>query len=478
LALATSSVLSVLFAFPKQAQVSKMTASKIEEQKGAQPDAAEVADPISENVKKEPAKQVTVKAETVQQTGAANVKKEGAEEEVPLTPCPYDDTSDVSEGIPCYFKDTIDGSTVCKCSTSSSWKKLLAHAVGHHKIKASRLAGTFLHTKANAERTTYQAEKRKADAAAGLTAAKKKAIKTAAKSGLDVGGGGGGGGDKVPDTIDVTMPAAAPAVASGSGGAKLNEDGTVWLGMRCWVKCQPSGLPVAQWLPVSPLECAGPCSTTPLPGSTSLDSVQTILPAIWTAKKEIAMVHGSQLAVATQLAVPKQDSGVPHPLQMMAEMYQGFKSKEQKDLEAETWKQRVPKVEIKQPYKDQEAPKAKREGVGRAWWPACFKADKVELPEFSKFLSALNKKEGRVDYHARGAGRALGSLMVTKSEAGTECTIGDVQVLVGFYLGDQYNTLTELPLLHPKFAWTEDLLQGLVNYCSFHIAKPTTLKIK
>lgn len=45
----------------------------------------------------------------------------------------------------------------------------------------------------------------------------------------------------------------------------------------------------------------------------------------------------------------------------------------------------------------------------------------------------------------------------------------DVKTLVGMFLGAAHRKLLEIPLLHPRFSWTENVLEGLLNYAAFWV---------
>ena len=73
----------------------------------------------------------------------------------------------------------------------------------------------------------------------------------------------------------------------------------------------------------------------------------------------------------------------------------------------------------------------------------------------------------------KGAGRALG--LINASD-GTPIT--DVKVLVGFFLSETYTPLVELALMHPKFYWAADLLEGLCTYINSWLWKLKKMMIK
>ena len=76
-----------------------------------------------------------------------------------------------------------------------------------------------------------------------------------------------------------------------------------------------------------------------------------------------------------------------------------------------------------------------------------------------------------------GAGRALGALEVTCTEGQQDTPITDVRVLVGLYVSKQHTTLLDMPILHPKFYWTTDVLRGLVNLSEFHMKELMEQKV-
>ena len=47
--------------------------------------------------------------------------------------------------------------------------------------------------------------------------------------------------------------------------------------------------------------------------------------------------------------------------------------------------------------------------------------------------------------------------------------MGSVTVLVALAAQKQTKALLDIPLLHPKYFWTRDLMSGLVNYANYWI---------
>ena len=131
--------------------------------------------------------------------------------------------------------------------------------------------------------------------------------------------------------------------------------------------------------------------------------------------------------------------------------------------------------ETRQAYLDEPAPLAKREGgCRRAYFPAKFKDDAVELPAFGKHLDDQYKTEGRVSVLKLSAGRALGFLETDPLDVPMQ----DVKVLVGFFLNDQYNVFVGMPLMGAKFRWTSNVLEGFVNYANYWIYELSQMIIK
>ena len=155
-----------------------------------------------------------------------------------------------------------------------------------------------------------------------------------------------------------------------------------------------------------------------------------------------------------------------HPFQMVAEMYSNFKEKQKESDAEKNWRDRVPTVAIKRSYVEWEAPRAKREGVGRATWPTRLRHDAVQLDDFQRYLADQYKGTVNAKVIVLGASRALGML---DFDSDGDVDITDVKILVGFYISKQYTELVDIPLLHPKFHWTHRILEGFACYAAFWI---------
>ena len=163
----------------------------------------------------------------------------------------------------------------------------------------------------------------------------------------------------------------------------------------------------------------------------------------------------------------------PDPMHMLSAMYHNLKSKQREEVDAKAWKDRIPKVSIKQAYIDEPAPKAKREqDCGKASWPKKFKKDKVELPALEQNMVRLATGKAQKYVILKGAGRTLGAL-----EVSDDTPITDVKVLIGFYLSHTYDPFISLDVLHPKFFWTADMLEGFCAYINFWIWKLKNMQV-
>ena len=72
----------------------------------------------------------------------------------------------------------------------------------------------------------------------------------------------------------------------------------------------------------------------------------------------------------------------------------------------------------------------------------------------------------------KGAGRVLGMLDISDDTPAT-----DVKTLVGFFLGEAYTPLVDMPLMHPKYFWAADLLEGFGTYINFWMWKLKKMKV-
>ena len=375
---------------------------------------------------------------------------EGDHQAMPeFPPCPYDETTDVSQGITCYFPD-------CNFQISD-WTKMLVHVRNKHTKGYAALKDTHLHkmgrTGLNSRQAKWRAKQPKeknADAAVEPQAhleegpAPKKAKKGDHPSqGEQLALASGG------------SPASIATPRSGSASSGLDNE---WQAIQCWVRCNRDGT-VAK-----PFECAGPCSTTPNPSVPKLAAKDaSLVPASQAGELVSASPAGGQVAQGTTSTPPSQMEA------MMTEMYTGFKeSKKDQDV-LKFWKQAVPEMRVKQVVLDEEAPTAKRHGVGRATWPKSLQGLRAALPGFADYLQGKGAREDRINYYTLGAGRALGCFEVVDGEAGP-VDMDDVKVLVGIHLGKVHDLFVKTPVMDPRYTWPKDMLVGLIAYCKFWVA--------
>ena len=435
--------------------------------------------------------------------GVADALKAQEEQPIPqvvIPPCPWDETTNIDEGLGCYWPG-------CKC-TATSWVKMFHHVKNWHKAKRSQLKDTHLYKMALPELNEEQIQQRQKRQDAQGGGARKKAK---SKGQEELGAGEAVSikqepGASTTEKEIVTKQEPEDKKESTTTKKELEDesggkDGGVWTPMLCWIKCTTDGAPFL------PLEFGGlvpddagesvPKQTTldanygfPLKGDAlrmapppkHVDNTKqlTLFQTVAGSSKPTAGVsqpggsgahptHGGQ-----QLVQAQDNLQVPHPIQMIQEMYTSFQGKQKEEDDAKCWKEQIPGITIKQVYIDTPAPKAKREDdVGRANWPKGLRADKVPLPEFQSYMEQLNKGEEMIRKLLQGAGRALGLIQVSD-----DTPITDVKILVGFFLNETYDALVELPLLHPKFFWAANLLEGFGNYITYWIWKLKKMQIK
>ena len=346
---------------------------------------------------------------------------------------PYDQTYQIQEGVKCYYPG---------CPHKSyEWGKLLDHVKNIHKWKHSELQGTYLHTMGLQDNMVKQAEYRKRKRAAKAKASHDGGAKEGANTGTT--------GQKEGEEGTLASSSAAVLVAErkDKGGVEKKDeedaegDGTQWLGVMCWVKCDKEGTPL------QPLICAGPCSSTPKP-----------------VPKQLAMQPCGQL--------PTQASSggavLPAPVDMLTEVWKHQKMQQVREEKEKAWQQGLPEVFVKPSYLSHAGVPAKGEMVGgkpckRADWPSDLSEDFVEVSDFQKWLVAdrLSSEKWAKD-RCRDVGRLLGALVCQGSTpCSTEC-------MVAMGLNDTYKQLFAMPLMASKYSWTEDAVDSFLVYLDYH----------
>jgi hypothetical protein len=451
-----------------------------------------------------------------------------AEANIPLPPDPYNEHTNIDDGISCY----IPG---CTCTKPfDAYGNLLQHLKSYHCVKLSDLHGAYTHSQGTKDFNKKQVDRtKKRDAVASESVATKKQkaerlklepkasskhakaepeaaarqVKLEPKAAVEQS-------KPEPNARDEVLPLKEDPTSDAQPEDDRDETSLLepepfkWIAMPCWIKCHMQGTPI------TPLQCNGlvqrdfrACAPTSLPkrGQTSLldhynfppkgdalnmapppkhvDATQQLQlfqvtadiidPSTLKRHYEIAPISQRDTrdqvclsSSSTELVPQYNQYNKVRPeaaLQMVTEMYHGFKNKEFEEVQAKQWKDRVPNVGIKQNYIEQEAPAAKREEkTGRAMWPKKLKSDQVGVSDFRKYLVHLNLGEAQTSVIVKGAGRALGMLRVSD-----DTPITDVKILVGFFLGEAYDQLVGLRLLHPKYFWTADLLEGFGAYINY-----------
>ena len=383
-----------------------------------------------------------------------------AEHVVPAHPEPpytEEDDAKLEHGLQCYYPTCV--------KKYHSYGRLMEHVRSFHARRTATLSGTYMHLKAreelNATQKSYYHKSQKGRVK-GVDDGGDKSIKQQKRQKI---------------SADLKIKIDKPDEDNTADRTDQPEEGTctvVWKPMLCWVKCSADGQPchpfetrglvepdnvaehVGVYVPASDVDEVpmAPPEVTVLQQNSIIREQISLRPAI----RETSACHQSPALFHGTV-----DARTLTPMQMMTEMYAGFKSKQGTEFEQKNWKAKMPSVNVKKMYRDHPAPTARQEGVERATWPRELYQDKVQLPEFATHLRRLNKKSGIIGSYTLGAGRALGCLEVLSDTV----AITDVKVLVGFFLDGQYNDLIDIPLLHPKFSWTGDLLSGLVNYVNY-----------
>ena len=191
------------------------------------------------------------------------------------------------------------------------------------------------------------------------------------------------------------------------------------------------------------------------------------MPAAQENAGAIMIQTGSEIGAASVSGASSSASGMfMNPVQMLSDIHTFITDKQ----DTTKWLKTIPNVAVKESYANLDAPKAKGEGVGRAFWPKVIHKDCVELPAFQEYLdNHMAKNDASVGKIMLGTGRALGALEVTCKDGHEEIQISDVRVIVGLYTSNQHQHLLELPILHPKYYWTASVIFGIISYAQFHL---------
>jgi hypothetical protein len=258
-----------------------------------------------------------------------------------------------------------------------------------------------------------------------------------------------------------------PEESKGDSSASVAAGQTQWLAMMCWVKCDKDGTPI------SPLECAGPCATTTMPGTPLPDSTP-----VGTSGGQTTLVV--KRGLHPTLLAPRQEAGGPHvgslaieevvpgPMDMLTDMWRQQKTQQAKDEKDRTWQHDLPEVLVKPSYLSHAGGPAKGEIVKgkpckRADWPPEFSADSVQVDDFQKWM--VTEKLYNPDWakaRGRDVGRVLGALDCRDNNPwSTEC-------MVAFGLGDVYRQLFAMPLMAGKYSWALDSIDSLLVYLDYH----------
>lgn len=375
---------------------------------------------------------------------------------------PYTEADDPSQGLACYYEG-------CKYK-GTSYGKMLQHLRSKHGRQPKDLKGTFLHAQGSKDINQYQNARNKRKRDAALTQEHDGQAKHEHVPGE-------------PESKHNRKHAdAQPTCDTGAGmHTETHMEGSfTWKVFPCLVKCNMAGIPL------TPLQYGGLAvntseqhnqteqvlhgqalkENTPIVDmhsheSASVDAHPT--PAsLAQVPADCADMHSGDITMATPSAakMSSQES------QMLHDIHKYISDKQ----DTTKWLQALPHVNVKAIYSTIEPPKAKGEGVARAFWPKELASDCVHIPDFQTYLDKhMAKSNESAKSIMLGAGRALGALELTTKEGQAPLDITDLKVLVGLYTSNKHLELLDTPLLHPKYHWTAHVLSGLMNYAQFHL---------
>jgi hypothetical protein len=218
---------------------------------------------------------------------------------------------------------------------------------------------------------------------------------------------------------------------------KNEEDGTQWLAIRCWIKCDQDDKPL------EPIVCAGPCSSTPMPDCKPKGGgMQATLTTF--------LKPGMDPALLPAASLPPASSAV-HPIEMMAQ----FKAQLDEATRPKQIEVKLPKLEVVSLLAEWGHPEgeAKRNNC-----PISSDSD-LDFSSFIKFLKDAGLKTTSIDYNIQSIKRFFNLLIVEEGQfepAGVLCSI---------YQDDVMQKIMDAPLMDPKYTWSRNIINALDHYC-------------
>jgi hypothetical protein len=144
-----------------------------------------------------------------------------------------------------------------------------------------------------------------------------------------------------------------------------------------------------------------------------------------------------------------------------------------KPADKKAYLQDLPHLQLKSCYTLHPGPPAKGEGnCSRASWPQELKKDCVPMPQFFAWLKIeMNKKKTNLTRPYQCLGRFMGMLEAGPgAQPSSFPSVHDTKYWVAVYVHGLHKTLMEIALMHPKYDWAMETLEGLHRYCDYHIS--------
>ena len=361
--------------------------------------------------------------------GAKHNQEDAAIGDHPVPPYGPDDMP--ADGLTCYYNG---------CNFKAfTYGKILDHVKNHHKQKFSGLTGTYLHTMGLQDKMTqqvaYRAAKKKQEEGEVESEPKAKKAKgqQAPGSGQEEGQPKQKKAKKEGDVVKV------PGVGSKDlmpmhkvEDQQEEESDTKWVAMRCWIKCDVQGKPV------TPLVCAGPCSSTLEPG-----------------KK--VKGPGVQSSFASWLKPGMHPDLLPPPgVPSLSPELADIKAQLAAAVGPKKIEVKLPKVGISTFLSDWNQPE--KEAKRNSCPISC--TSTMDFSSFAKYLKDAGQKQVSIDTYIMNIKRFFNLLAIEKG------AFEPTGVLCSVYQEDIMQKLMDAPLMGFQFSWTRKIIWALDHFCS------------
>ena len=193
-------------------------------------------------------------------------------------------------------------------------------------------------------------------------------------------------------------------------------------------------------------------------------------------------VFGTELQFQDAASLPSSSHQIEvrapqNPMAMLSFVHDVMQEKRREEISLKNWKDAIPKVQVKKAYIDATWDKFHSSADAKAYWPADFQKDAIDLVEFRKWLEELRKGPANSQKMLLGASRIMGSIEIVAGTGEPVTPMSDVKTLMGLYLSGTLDALFRIHTFSPEYGWTLPALEGLANYANCWVSLLNDQKI-